>query len=56
MDLKLPNAWEDQFGVIVLDPDGWRGANGKSWDEPITSDEFWHRMAQSTTIGAIAHD
>lgn len=54
--MKLPSDWEDEFGVIVLDPDGWRGKDHKSWDEPITRDEFWHRMVQSTVIGLAVHD
>lgn len=34
-----PEEWQILLGVIVRDPDGWRAAK-KSWDEPVTREEF----------------
>lgn len=53
--MKTPEEWENEMGVVVLDPDGWR-RDGKSWHEPLTRDDFWHRMVQSTVIGMIGLD
>lgn len=44
-DVRTPDEWCKRFSVTVHGPDGWRG---KSWDEPITEDEFWRRVAVSS--------
>jgi hypothetical protein len=36
------------FGIQVLDPDGWRGPGGRSWDDPIDLEEYHIRVSQST--------
>ena len=46
--VRTPAQWAEEFNVTILDPDGWRGARGKDWSEPITRDEFRDRMMQST--------
>ena len=52
-DLKTPDAWLAELhpGTQVLDPDGWRGKNGRPWSDPITRDEFQHRFALCTITG-----
>lgn len=42
-----PKEWQELEGIIVIDPDGWR-KDGKSFDEPISKDEFNQRMVLST--------
>jgi hypothetical protein len=32
----------------IYDPDGWRGPNGRSFDDPITEEEFDRRYIQCT--------
>jgi hypothetical protein len=48
-DLKSPAEWETITGRRVHDPDGWRGADGRPWTDPITREEFDRRAALSTT-------
>jgi hypothetical protein len=48
-ELRYPDEWEELTAIHVLDPDGWRGANGKDWYIPITREEF-HRRALYSTI------
>jgi hypothetical protein len=41
----------------VVDPDGWRGVNGRPWEDRITADEFRERAALSTvTHGVVERD
>jgi hypothetical protein len=47
-ELHTPDEWCTFFGVIVTDPDGWRGNMAKSWDEPITRKEFMQRCFMSS--------
>lgn len=45
--VQTPDEWSRRLGVIVRDPDGWRN-DGKSWDDPISEDEFRRRASLST--------
>lgn len=45
--VQTPDKWCRQFSVTVHGPDGWK-RDGKSWDEPITEDEFWRRVSWSS--------
>lgn len=47
LDIKTPEAWSADFGVEILDPDGWRDGT-RSWYAPITRDEFIERLMVST--------
>lgn len=47
-DLKTPDEWCVELGIEILDPDGWRGANGRPWTDPITRKEFGSRSIVST--------
>ncbi len=47
-DLKKPVEWQVEFGLVIVDADGWRGKDGKSFDEPISREEFQKRMMIST--------
>jgi hypothetical protein len=51
--LKTPEEWlaEIRPGVRVLDPDGWRGRDGRPWTDPISRAEFTRRLVLSTQIG-----
>jgi hypothetical protein len=52
---KTPEEWlqtDDFRGLVVMDPDGWRGKNAPAWDEPITAVEFNHRLCMSTVLDA----
>jgi hypothetical protein len=47
--LRTPEDWQRQLpDVEILDPDGWRGPNGRPWDEPITEAEYLRRRALCT--------
>ncbi len=48
-ELRRPVDWQHEFDYVVLDPDGWR-RDGKSWDEPITRDEYSQRLMWSTVV------
>lgn len=43
---KTPEEWAVIRGIFIRDPDGWRGE--KSYDEPITLEEFNERVNEST--------
>ena len=45
---RTPEEWCRRKGFQILDPDGWRGANGRMWDDPITEREFDERASKST--------
>lgn len=50
-ELRTPAEWSALDGVTVMDPDGWRGSKtlpAKSWDEPISRDEWTQRLSVST--------
>lgn len=49
--LKTPAEWAAELGVEIRDPDGWRTGSklgAKSWDEPLSEDEFRQRLAGCT--------
>ena len=46
--LKTPGAWCAELGYEVLDPDGWRGSEGRPWTDPITRAEFEERLVTCT--------
>jgi hypothetical protein len=49
--IKNSSEWSKEFGVTVLDPDGWDRSNFKvSWAEEITKEEFERRLTKSTTL------
>lgn len=41
-----PEAWQELFGVVIMDPDGW--GEDRSWDEWIGKKEFELRALNST--------
>lgn len=41
MSIKMP-------GRFIANADGWRGQNGRSFDDPISEEEFWQRSMSST--------
>lgn len=47
-NLDYPAVWSELAGLQILDPDGWRGRDGRPMDEPITRAEFDRRAAIST--------
>ena len=56
-ELKPSHEWQkrllDERGWEILDPDGWdRTSEGwdRSWNEPITYDEFLERAMRSTLM------
>lgn len=46
--LRTPGEWQCRKGIRILDPDGWRGRDGRPWSDPITEAEFDQRAAPST--------
>jgi len=46
---KLPEEWEKEFGVKILDPDGWDRTNfAEDWSIPLTELEFHNKAFMST--------
>jgi hypothetical protein len=48
VELRTPDEWCRIQGVQVLDPDGWRGRNGRPWMDPISLAEFQERLVTCT--------
>ena len=46
--ILTPDEWSAVLGVRVVDPDGWRGHNGRDWTDPISLREFVKRCWPST--------
>jgi hypothetical protein len=56
-EVKTPDEWMTLLYPrnVIKDDDGWR-RDGKSFDEPITREEFELRLAESTaTLPGIVH-
>lgn len=47
-ELLTPRQWQRRKRILILDPDGWRGENGRPFNEPIPEVEFDMRAALST--------
>ncbi|PBC38518.1 hypothetical protein CJ179_38635 [Rhodococcus sp. ACS1] len=47
--LRTPTEWSYRLGITILDPDGWRGKDGRNYLDPIDEDEYFRRMSVSTT-------
>lgn len=47
--LLTPEEWCAVTGVRIMDPDGWRGPEGRPWDDRIDKTEFQLRASVSTT-------
>jgi hypothetical protein len=45
-----PYTWMKMTGILVLDPDGWRGQYDKNMNVPITEEEWNWRHARSTCM------
>lgn len=50
-EMKTPSEWEVATGIRIHDPDGWRGRMAKSWQEPLSRDDFINRAKVSTCSG-----
>lgn len=48
LDLRTPEEWGKVKGIRVIDPDGWRGEHGLSWETPITEEDYDNRAAVSS--------
>jgi hypothetical protein len=46
--LRTPEEWSRLLGWRVLDPDGWRGRDGRPWGDSIDQAEFERRAFVST--------
>lgn len=53
---RTPEEWCEQYGVDILDPDGWRGKNDPPWTEPITLADFYDRALHCTVRNAVLVD
>lgn len=51
-ELHTSQEWQDHFGCLVYDPDGWDRQNYQySWyEEKITEDEFRNRVSKSSML------
>jgi hypothetical protein len=48
---RTPEVWCEIYGLAVMDPDGWRGEDAPSWEQPLTLPEFAARFNRSTVAG-----
>lgn len=46
--INKPARWCELLGVKVIDPDGWRGKNGRPLEDKIGLPEFMQRIYQCT--------
>jgi hypothetical protein len=53
METKTPCEWMAALypHMMIIDPDGWRGINGRPFDDPISEQEFRRRFARCTISG-----
>lgn len=51
-DLCTSDEWQEHFGCLVYDPDGWDRQNYHySWyEEKISEDEFRYRVSASSIL------
>ena len=51
--LRTPDEWLalKHPNLTVMDPDGWRGQNGRPWTDPISEAEFNRRLPYCTVGG-----
>lgn len=51
-DLRTSDEWQEHFGCLVYDPDGWDRQNYYySWyEEKISEDEFRYRVSVSAVL------
>lgn len=52
-DVLRPEEWCDRYGLIILDPDGWRTHDAPDWNEPVTLGVF-HTLLATSTANAVA--
>jgi hypothetical protein len=45
---RTPEEWCAEYGLVIADPDGWRGADAPPWGQPIGLVEFAERFARCT--------
>ncbi len=48
---RLPEEWEEEYGLRVIDADGWREPGAPAWTDPITLPDFYARYCRSTVAG-----
>ena len=48
--LQKPSEWAKKLGIVILDPDGWRGKDGRDFEDPISEAEFERRKVISTIM------
>lgn len=53
---RTPEEWCAQYGVDIIDPDGWRSKDAPAWDEPITLADFYDRAIRCTIRSVICVD
>lgn len=53
---RTPEKWCEQYGVDIVDPDGWRHTDAPAWDEPITLADFYDRAKQCTIRNVASVD
>jgi hypothetical protein len=50
--LKTPSEWQCEIpDVRIMDPDGWRGSDGRPWTDPISREEYLSRRDRCTVSG-----
>jgi len=46
---KTAHEWCKLSGLVIVDPDGFRGNDGVTMETPIKLDDFWSRFQRCTT-------
>ncbi len=47
---KTPTEWSEIYGVVIIDPDGWRLPYSPWWDTPIDQQDWERRLFISTIM------
>lgn len=47
-ETRKPQEWAAADGILILDPDGWRGPDSPPFDQPCTREEYQRRVGFCT--------
>jgi hypothetical protein len=48
--VQKPSEWAKEQRIVIIDPDGWRGKDGRDFEDPISEAEFERRKMISTIM------
>ena len=54
--LRTGTEWARHYGIIIMDPDGWRRNDDVTMETPITLLDFANRVWECTIMGVKPDD